>query len=386
MTWRARWDSVVPMLMRRPLPVFATAMVLPLLASCGGARSPTPTPTPTPIATSTPTPSPTPTPTSTTPDFSAVSSAIDAYADDNFAVLIGDETGILYSRIKGTFPLDQQQGIASASKWFTAATIMRLVDRGVLSLDDNPQDYLTYWTSDVMDARSRITLEQLLSFTSGLNGEDDGDTCTYDVLNTMQNCVREIYDDGVDTVPGTTLFYGPEHMHVAAAMAESATGKAYVDIFVDELANPLGLSEATRFTFPSQRNPLASGGLSSSAQDTAIFMTAMLANTLVADRDNFLTERTSTLTIGFRPASTQGTRDWQYALGGWLECDDADFNANCAAAQVFSSPGAFGWTPWIDLPNGYWGLIARRGGIGTAEVAVTLEQQLQPLIVAALAP
>ena len=52
--------------------------------------------------------------------------------------------------------------------------IMDLVEQGVMSLDDRPQDYLAWWTSDPADPRSEITLEQLLSFTSGFDtGSDD---------------------------------------------------------------------------------------------------------------------------------------------------------------------------------------------------------------------
>ena len=48
--------------------------------------------------------------------------------------------------------------------------LMRLVEEGVLSLSDNPQDYLSFWTESSDDARSRITLAHLLSFTSGFEG------------------------------------------------------------------------------------------------------------------------------------------------------------------------------------------------------------------------
>ena len=58
--------------------------------------------------------------------------------------------------------------IASASKWLSSAVFMSVVESGALSLDDHPQDYLPFWTTDPNDPRSRITLEQLLSFTSGL--------------------------------------------------------------------------------------------------------------------------------------------------------------------------------------------------------------------------
>lgn len=299
--------------------------------------------------------------------------------------MIGDETGTLFTYTKGAFSTGDPHLIASASKWFTSATIMRLIDQGILSLSDNPQDHLTYWTSDPMDERAQVTLEQLLSFTSGFNTRPASGGCTSSILTSVQLCARSIYSDGLATTPGAAYSYGPDHMHIAAAMAEVATGKSYAQIFIDEIATPLGLSSNSRFTFPTTTNPLASGGATSTGEDYALFLTKLLADDLVADRTNFLADRTASVTFAYRPAGTTENGDWHYALGAFVECDKPVFDADCAAAQIYSSPGAFGWTPWIDLSNGYWGLIARRGEAGSAATSVELEQQLQPLIVQALA-
>ncbi|GAA4043675.1 hypothetical protein GCM10022213_12930 [Parerythrobacter jejuensis] len=356
-----------------------------LIASgCGGDDSPAPPPVQGPTPNPSPTPTPTPTPT-TSVRFEPVIGAIEAYQDNDFAVLVGDGSGTIFTYTKGVFQLDQQRAIASASKWLTATTIMRLVDQGLLSLADNPQTYLTYWTSDAMDDRSRVTLEQLLSFTSGFNARPGSLGCVNTGASALQNCVRSIYDDGLDAVPGDTYSYGPEHMQIAAAMAEVATGKAYGDIFVEQISIPLGLSNASRFVSPSLTNPLASGGAASTAEDYALFLTKLLADEIVADRATLLADRTNSVAIEFRPQGASEFGDWHYALGAFVECDNPSFDADCADDRIYSSPGSFGWTPWIDLENGYWGLIARRGERNTARVAVELEQQLQPLIVAALA-
>ena len=55
---------------------------------------------------------------------------------------------------------------------------------------------------------------------------------------------------------------------------------------------------------------------------------------------------------------------------------------------MLSSPGAFGFTPWVDFGKGYWAIIAIEENTGKgfdpASVAVELEQALQPLIETAL--
>ncbi len=358
-----------------------------LIASCGGegdAQQPVTLPPTSPIPTPVPTPTPTPAPTPALPNFQTVIDAAEAYNDADFAIIIGDETGILFEYEKGDFAVTERYLIASASKWLTAASIMRLVDNGVMQLSDNPQDYMPYWTSDPADRRSTITLEQLLSFTSGFNASPLVNSCVTDGNTTIQSCAEEIYGFDIATDPGTAYSYGPHHMQIAAAMAERATGQSFNAIFRNNIADRAGMSTASSYVSPSTTNPKVSGGGASTARDYAAFLHGLLNGSLIDDRQQFLADRTSNVSFLFRPDATAETGDWHYALGAWLECDEATFVQSCADAQIYSSPGSFGWTPWIDLQNGYFALIARRGALGTADIGVELEQLLQPLIVEAI--
>jgi len=358
-----------------------------LLTACGGDGGASPSPVPVSLPPSSPAPTPAPpiTPPAPAPvptNFQPVIDAIEASSDPNFAVIIGDSNGILFEYEKGNYHLEDNVPIASSSKWFTGATIMRLVDKGVMKLSDNPQDYLSFWTGNPTDERSQVTLEQLLSFTSGFNADPINDGCVGDGSITMLECAQQIYEGGIDTAPGAGFYYGPHHMQVAAAMAEQATGLPYNDIFRREVANPLGFSPTTRFATPSSSNPRAAGGVISNAYDYALFLRAILDGSLIADPNAFLEDRTRSVEFLSRPAGTQG--DWHYAFGAWLECDEPTFIQSCADARIYSSPGAFGWTPWLDLSNGYFGLIAREGTIGSAPITTAFEQELQPLILQAI--
>ncbi|WP_337658969.1 serine hydrolase domain-containing protein [Sphingorhabdus sp. Alg231-15] len=337
-------------------------------------------PTPTPVPTPAPAPSPAPSPA----NFQAIIDAAENFDDSDFAIIIGDSNGIIFEYEKGVFPVSQQRLIASSTKWFTSATIMRLVENGVMDLSDHPQQYLSYWTSDPADPRSEITLEQLLSFTSGFNASPRVDSCVADGSTTIQTCAEEIYGFDIASDPGTTFAYGPHHMQIAAAMAERATGLPFNTIFRDIIANPLGMSQASTYLSPSISNPRAAGGAATTSRDYALFLQAILNGSLIADRDRFLEDRTDAVTFLFRPDGAEESGDWHYALGAWLECDADPFVPACTEAQIYSSPGSFGWTPWIDFQNGYFALIARRGDFASADIAISLEQILQPLIVEAL--
>ncbi|MEE8306640.1 MAG: serine hydrolase domain-containing protein, partial [Gammaproteobacteria bacterium] len=146
-------------------------------------------------------------------------------------VVIGDSSGVLLDYEKGNFATSERHLLASATKWLSALVIYRLIEQGVMAPLDQPQDYLGYWTGDPNDSRSRITLEQLLAFTSGFNNPPAQPGCVGDGGQTLQSCVQTIYTGGLDTEPGVAFSYGPEHLHVAAAMAEVASGMLFSELF-----------------------------------------------------------------------------------------------------------------------------------------------------------
>ena len=96
-----------------------------------------------------------------------VASVLDASSVDDLALIVGDASGEVYRYEKGSFGVADEHAIASASKWLTGATIVALVEQGVMNLDDQPQDYLAYWTDDPADARSQITLDSYSALRRG---------------------------------------------------------------------------------------------------------------------------------------------------------------------------------------------------------------------------
>jgi CubicO group peptidase (beta-lactamase class C family) len=52
---------------------------------------------------------------------------------------------------------------------------------------------------------------------------------------------------------------------------------------------------------------------------------------------------------------------WQYAMGHWVE------GANALSDSAFSSPGAFGFYPWIDKTQTWYGVLVRENLGGAYE-------------------
>lgn len=348
-----------------------TALVALTLCACGGGGSGTGSP-----------------PIGANPDpWQPVAAALENHPVRDLALIVGTNSGEVYRYEKGAFSVAEVHPVASASKWLTGATLLALVEQGVLSLGDSPQRYLRYWTDDPQDSRSRITLEQLLSFTAGFHRSPSDAGCIGNEAFTLQACVEDLYAEGVDADPGTTFYYGPAHMQVAAAMAEVATGQSFSEIVRLTLVTPLGLSAGTGFA---GSNPRASGSAASTALDYAEFLRAQLAGEfLPGSLDTLVAERLSQVTIVARPSAIEDNGlDWYYGLGLWRECDEPVWNSACDGRRRVSSPGAFGWYPWLDLDEGYYAVLAMEERltliVSPSAESVQLGAELRPLILDAL--
>ena len=82
--------------------------------------------------------------------------------------------GLGYKDFENKVPVtaDTQFAIGSATKAFTALTVLMAQDAGKLSLDDSPKKLLPYFKMRDPETDAKITLRDLLSHSSGLNRTD----------------------------------------------------------------------------------------------------------------------------------------------------------------------------------------------------------------------
>jgi CubicO group peptidase (beta-lactamase class C family) len=296
----------------------------------------------------------------------------------------------VFEKYLGPINGESRIAVASASKLVSTMVLFEVIRRGQLSLDSTTGEVLG-WTGP----KAAITLRQLLSFTSGL---PPANLCTSNPLTTLAACVNTLSGVALDAPPGTRYDYGSTHQHVAARMAEVVTGKTWAQLFDEVARQPLGLSSETEyFCAPLQRagrqNPLIAGGLVITPNEYAklllvnagrgSFSGATLGSSALYDEQG--REPFPGVTVGVSPVASLGL-PYRYGLGAWLECDTPA--QGCA---VISSPGAFGFTPWVDRDAGYAAMLVTQEMRSSAEsgvvgFSVTLEQALQPLIGAAVRP
>ena len=320
------------------------------------------------------------------PSWQAVCDQLDATrVPRELSFQVGDKNGAILTYTRGDVTPQTRHRIASASKWMASAVIMRLVERGELSLEDHPQDYISWWTSDPEDPRSKITLAQLLSFTSGFGGSPLEVTCVNRTRLTFEECGKEMYDEYfLYNEPGKTFYYGPVHMHFAAMMAEGATGKSWNELFVEEVVTPLGMGARTHYAIAGPEHPRIAGGIESSGEDYAKFLQAILAGTyLSASIDAISTDYTpsDSVTLAHTPLTDAGF-EWHYGLGLWRECASDTFTNGCNEHIRISSPGAYGFYPWLDRRHEYWAVLSTKESIlqNPAKDSVLMGVGVQPLI------
>lgn len=132
--------------------------------------------------------------------------------------------------------------IGSITKQFTAAAILRLAERGALSVDDRIEKFVPEF-----DPRGRtITLRHLMQHRSGLARDwyKPGDPFPFDRYFSViprQHVIAGINAQPFDFAPGTKSQYSNAAYMLLGYAIESITGREYAEYFHSEFALPLGL-------------------------------------------------------------------------------------------------------------------------------------------------
>jgi D-alanyl-D-alanine carboxypeptidase len=214
-------------------------------------------------------------------------------------VAVSERGQIIYSEAFGV--IDKESAMAatprsllqagSVTKQFTAAAILRLAERGALTLDDRIEKFVP--TFDPRGAT--ITLRRLLSHTSGLRR--DWYPAGPPWPNLLAPVTRQQTIQGLnsgqllDSPPGTQYSYSNAGFMLLGFAIESITGMSYPEFIHTEFALPLGLldtgvcgtsnlpvpegygliNNATWIRLPSLHNTVvwSSGSLCTTANDLA---------------------------------------------------------------------------------------------------------------------
>lgn len=270
---------------------------------------------------------------------------------------IGNADGTIATAIEGDGPeSDTVMAVASGSKWMYAAYVVQ--QRGSAASVDLP----------------------FLRFTSGHSNMDPSGCDVNPALGAPRQTLDEcLAAPGAASVSGgntqgaqdaTTVgryLYNSGHMTVHASAQMGLGGLTTAGIA--DVIGPV-LAQGTPFaTFRYVRTDLA-GGVISTPGDYAHFLRGMLSGRLLIGgllgRDAVCTNPANCPLADYNPIN--GTPDdpvsgesWSYARGYWVEDDPTpQADGTTLGDGAFSSPGAFGFYPWIDAGKVYYGIVARQ--------------------------
>ncbi len=250
---------------------------------------------------------------------------------------IGDGSGAIVSGSTGTgvIKATTSLNIASASKlWWGAYVVERFasdpsqIDRAAMEMQSGRTNFGTCTgASTVADCCAK----------TGLAG------------SASTNC---------DVIAGDVGYFYYSGGHFEGYAQQLGLGSADDAALASAYTSVLGADLAPAFT-----QPQPAGGMKMSASDYARFLRKILSGGL-AIHDHLGGDAVCTLpgscaTAHYSPSPLA----WHYSYGHWVEDEPGTGDG------AFSSPGKFGFYPWIDATKHYYGIVAREdlsAGDGTA--------------------
>ncbi len=231
-------------------------------------------------------------------------------AEPGAAVLVEKDGKVLLRKGYGMANLELGVPIApemvfrlgSITKQFTALAILKLAEQGKLALDDD----LTRYLPDFPTHGQKITLEHLLTHTSGIK--------TYTSLPEWRKVIRQdltprqvvdlFKNEPADFAPGEKMLYDNSGYFLLGMVIEKVTGKAYGDWLAETIFTPLGMTHTSygadgpilpgraagyegepghyrNAAYLSMTQPFAAGALISTVDDLALWERALFSGTLV---------------------------------------------------------------------------------------------------------
>ena len=246
-----------------------------------------------------------------------------------------DRTGQKPVTVETMFP------IGSCTKAFTSATIAALVHEGKLSFDDPVSKHLPSFKLSDPHANAQVTLRDLLSHRTGLNGHD---LLWYRAPWTLEESVSRIADLELTGPFRGSFHYSSLTVAAAGMAAAKASGKTWEQLVRERITKPLGMKQIAFTTkqveaFPDRaegfrrtvagkiepmpayemKEPHPAGSLHLSARELETWLNDQLANATKELAETKSPQIVVPMTDAVKPYHPHGT---QVSYGmGWLIYD-----------------------------------------------------------------
>lgn len=130
--------------------------------------------------------------------------------------------------------------ICSITKTFTAVLVMQLVEQGKIDLKAPISKYLPEY---IGEGRDRITIDNLLTYSSGLDNVDQRDDMVYASLMTPDTLIEKYASGKLVSEPGTKFSYKNADFVILGKIIEKLTRKSYAEALQENILKPLHMTD-----------------------------------------------------------------------------------------------------------------------------------------------
>lgn len=184
------------------------------------------------------------------------------------AILIAEKDKILYTESGGEANkgfhvpnnVDTKFNLGSMNKMFTSTAIMKLIEDGKISITDCINKYIDE-TWLLKDISSKITIEQLLSHSSGL-GSYFNETymkSSRALFRNLDDYKPLIKDEKLQFDPGSKWAYSNTGMFLLGVIIEKVTGQNYFEYIRKTIYEPAGMANTDCYEMDEPVENLAIG-------------------------------------------------------------------------------------------------------------------------------
>lgn len=154
-------------------------------------------------------------------------------------ILLDQSYGYASLELEAEMPLHASFEIGSVTKQFTAAAIIKLVEEGKLSLDDDMTKYLDFDTQG-----RKVTIGHLLNHTSGIASYTEIPEFWPLSLHNYDRdtLLRVVENAGYLFEPGEAMIYNNSGYFFLGLIIEKVSGESYEEYLEEKIFSPLGMN------------------------------------------------------------------------------------------------------------------------------------------------
>jgi CubicO group peptidase (beta-lactamase class C family) len=177
---------------------------------------------------------------------------------NNFEIEWVKAFGIKNAETEEPVSIETMFQAASISKSLVATVVLKLVEKGLLDLDEPINSKFKNWTipSNEFTKDNEITLKHILTHSSGINSPDGGfdreDNSAPTILQVLKGeAPAKNHPVKVEFIPGSKQQYSNHGFIILEKLVEDITGKKLNELAQEFIFKPLGMKDSL-FGYPSE--------------------------------------------------------------------------------------------------------------------------------------